>query len=114
MATNLVYKDVDNLPFYTNASLESGDPFVVGQIPAVAMGDEDAEGYTVGRLVGVFKLEVKAIDGTGNSAVVIGDKLYYVSGDTPKLNKKNTGVFFGYAYEAINAGATATIKVLLK
>src|SRR5690606_9607967 len=110
MATNVGYKDGDDLPFYTNATLESGDPSAVAQSPAVAMGDEDAEGYTVGRLVGVFKLEVKAIDGTGNSAVVIGDKLYYVSGDTPKLNKKDTGVFFGYAYEAINAGATATIK----
>jgi predicted RecA/RadA family phage recombinase len=114
MATNMIYKDGDQLKFYTNASLNSGDPFVVGQIPAVALANEDSDKYTVGRLAGVFDLSVKGIDGSGNSAVSIGDKIYYVTGDTPKLNKKATGVFFGYALEAIASGETDTIKVLLK
>jgi len=113
MAKNLVYKDGNQLKFYTNADLNSGDPFVVGQIPAVAMVDEDEDGYVVGRTVGVFDLNVKAIDGSGNSAVVVGDEIYYVSSDTPKLNKKATGVLFGYALEGLTAGSTGVIKVLL-
>ncbi len=113
MAKNLVYKDGSQLKFYTNADLNSGDPFVVGQIPAVAMADEEEDGNVVGRMIGVFNLSVKAIDGSGNSAVVIGDKIYYVSADTPKLSKKADGILFGYALEGITAGETATIKVLL-
>jgi hypothetical protein len=61
----------------------------------------------------VYDLSVKAVNDSGNSTVAIGDKLYYVSGDTPKLSKKVSGVFFGYAMEGITAGSTATIEVLL-
>jgi len=109
----MIYKDGEQLLFAGQTGKVSGDPFVVGQIPAVAMTSADANGNVVGRMVGVFSLSVKAIDGVGNSAVVIGDKIYYVSTDTPKLNKKATGVLFGYALEGITAGTTATIKVLL-
>jgi hypothetical protein len=46
--------------------------------------------------------------------VSAGDKLYYEAGQTPVLNKDNvSGVFFGYAKEAILAGATATIEVIV-
>ena len=115
MATNMIYKNADQLKFYTNADLNSGDPFVVGQIPAVALGNEDSDKYTVGRLAGVFDLSVKGIDDSGNSAVTIGDKIYYDADDTPKLSKKaSNNVLFGYALEAVGSGATATIQVLLK
>ncbi len=114
MATNMIYKDADQLKFYTNASLNSGDPFVVGQIPAVALADEDSDGYTVGRLTGVFDVSVKGINDDGNSKVSIGDKIYYDADDTPKLSKKSSGnVLFGYALEEVPTSTTATIQVLL-
>lgn len=92
----------------------SGDPVAVGQLAGVALVDRDAAGYSQVQLEGVFSLSVKGIDGAGNSAVTVGDAIYYVSGDTPPLSKKATGVPFGHALEAIAAGATATIKVRLK
>jgi predicted RecA/RadA family phage recombinase len=92
----------------------SGDPVVVGQLAGVALVDRDADGYSQVQLEGVFSLSVKGVDGVGDSAVAVGDAIYYVSADTPPLSKKNTGVLFGYALEAVTAGATATIKVRLK
>ena len=92
----------------------SGDPVVVGQIAGVALLDRDSDGYSQVDTVGVYNLSVKGVDGAGNSAVAIGDAIYYVDADTPKLSKKNTGVLFGYALGTVAAGATATIPVLLK
>jgi predicted RecA/RadA family phage recombinase len=89
----------------------SGDPVVVGQLPGVALADEHADGTTSIQTDGVFSLSVKGIDGSGNSAVAVGDIVYYVSGDTPKLSKKATGVRFGYAMATVGSGATATIAV---
>lgn len=61
---------------------------------------------------GVYNLSVKGVvTGTGNVAVAIGDRLYYNSGDTPKLNKTTTGVPYGIALAAITSGSTATIAV---
>lgn len=91
----------------------SGDPLLVGQIPGVAQTAEDAAGNTSAALKGVFNLSVKGIDGGGNSAVAIGDIIYYVTGDTPKLSKKATGVRFGYALGTVTSGSTATIPVKL-
>jgi predicted RecA/RadA family phage recombinase len=89
----------------------SGDPVVVGQLPGVALTDERADGTTSIQTNGVFNLSVKGIDGSGNHAVAVGDIIYYVSGDTPKLSVKNTGVRFGYALATVGSGSTATIAV---
>lgn len=96
-----------------SGGLSSGDPYVVGQIPVVAAADipESATGAAYRR--GIFTLSVKGIDGAENSAVALGDQLYYVAGDVPKLSKKNTGVPFGKALGTVSAGATATIEVIL-
>jgi predicted RecA/RadA family phage recombinase len=96
---------------YALAGKESGDPVVIGQIPGVALIKTDADGQVTVQHDGVFILPVKGIDGSGNSAVVAGDILYFVNADTPKLSKKNTGVRFGYALEAVASGATADIQV---
>lgn len=91
----------------------SGAPFVVGQMPGVLLNDSDATtNKNILKRNGVFDLSVAAIDANGASAVVAGDILYYTSGDTPKLNKKTTGVRFGYADEAIASG-TSTINVAI-
>lgn len=93
------------------ASKSSGDPVVVGQIPAVALIDTNADGNVTIKTDGVFALSVKGVDGSGNAAVAVGDILYYTDGDTPPLGKKTSGVRFGYALEAVTSGATKTIKV---
>ncbi len=43
---------------------------------------------------------VKGVDDDGNSAVALGDPLFFIDGDTPQISKKASGLFFGYALEA--------------
>lgn len=103
------------------ATPAANDPVIAGRLPGVCLVDEDAAGISVISLEGVFALTVKAIDGSGNSAVATGDKIYYVSANTPPLSKVATGVPFGVAYRKdtgtreqgtlISAGATAVIQV---
>lgn len=113
MATNEVFEDADTLYETVPSGRLSGDPVVVGQIPGVCLIDRDASGKATITRRGAYLLSVKAIDGGGNSAVAVGDIIYHVEADTPKLSKKNTGVRFGYADEAVTSGATATIRVIL-
>lgn len=89
----------------------SGDPVVCGQIPGVALINEETDGGTTAALDGQFNLSVKGVDGSGNSAVAVGDIIYYVAADTPKLSKKATGVRFGYAAATVGSGSTATVAV---
>lgn len=112
MATN--YIQDGNVLSLSISGKSSGDPICVGKITGVALNNTDSSGKVRVCTKGVFDLSVKAIDSSGNSAVAVGDAIYYVAADTPKLNKKDTGVLFGYALEAISAGNTDTIKVLLK
>jgi len=113
VATNIVYEAGNNLDLVCThpATPASGDPVRVGDFCGVALTAERVSGKTSVQLVGVATLSVKAIDGNGNSAVVVGDTLYYVDADTPVLSKKTAGKKIGYALAAIDAGATATIQV---
>lgn len=121
MATNQVFDEGDQLSLTCSdpATPTSGQPVLVGQLPGVALTDERADGTTSVALEGVFMLSVKGIDGSGNSAVAAGDIIYYVTGDTPKLSKKATGVRFGYAVPSptndgtVGSAATKTIAVKL-
>jgi hypothetical protein len=109
MATNKKYSGTTRA---WPVSASSGDPIVRGEIPAVATGDTDADtGLAPVDMEGVYNLTVEAIDGGGNSAVADGDVIYYNAGDTPKLNKKDTGVRFGTAYGTLAAGATGTVAI---
>lgn len=110
---NLILPDGHVLTFTAAADHAAGAPHVVGQVPGVVAGDV-ANGATGELCVhGLVSLSVKGVDGGGNSAVAIGDKLYFTGGDSPKINKKTSGVFFGYAWGAIGSGDTATIHVKL-
>jgi len=119
MTSTVVYNEGDQLSLAATdpATPAEGDPVLVGQIPGVALTNEIADsadplnGKTTVKMNGVAKLSVKGIDGGGNSAVAVGDIIYYVTADTPKLSKKATGVRFGYALETVGSGATATIEV---
>ncbi len=111
MADNIGYTEGNQIRF-TKASVSSGDPVVIGQIPGVALIDTDANGYITLKRNGSADLEVEAVDVSGTSAIVEGDILYYEAAGDPVINKKTTGVRFGYAMEAVASG-TATIEVLL-
>ena len=113
MATNTVYMWTQSRPLTCTdpTTPASGDPVLCGQIPGVALAAEDTAGVTTVAIDGVFNLSVKGVDGSGNSAVAAGDAIYYVTGDTPKLSKKATGVLFGYALGTVGSSSTATIPV---
>jgi predicted RecA/RadA family phage recombinase len=112
MAANMVYKWTKTRPLACTdpAVPATGDPVLFGQLPGVALTTEDAAGNTTVALDGVFKLSVKGTSGS-NAAITAGDKIYYVTGDTPKLSVTTSGVLFGIALENVSSGATATIKV---
>lgn len=94
------------------STIVAGDPVVVGSgIHGVAQTSYDAAGKAVIDTEGVFDLSVKGVNDDGNSAVAIGDRIYYVAADTPKLSKKKSGKFFGVAVETVGSGLTATINV---
>ncbi len=112
MSTNYVQpgKTLD----LTIANTTSGMPVCVGQIVGVAETDTDAGGKVRVATEGVYTLLVNAVNGSGNSAIAIGDKLYYVTGDTIKICKKDSGVLFGLALGTAEAGeSTESIDVKL-
>lgn len=113
MAKNMVHRDAKQLSVTCTdpTTPASGDPVRCGERCGVALKDELADGTCSVQFQGGFTLSVKGVDGSGNSAVVQGDKLYYVDADTPKISKKATGHFFGYAGAAITSGSTASIEV---
>ncbi len=115
MATNVIFDKGDQLSVVAThpAAPDSGDPVRVGEICGVALTDERSDGTTSVKFDGVVDVSVKAINGGGNSAVAVGDAIYYVDADTPVLSKKTTGTLFGYALEAITSGSTDTINVKL-
>ena len=88
-------------------------PVRVGELAGIALAAEDGQGITPVTLQDTWDVSVKAINGGGNSAVAVGEKIYYVDGDTPNCSKKTTGTFLGYAGAAITSGGTATIPVIL-
>lgn len=128
MATNQVFRESGSINQSVTCSHPttptSGAPVRCGDLVGVALTAEDAAGLTTVAFDGVWLLSVKAVDGAGNSAVAVGDALYYVDADTPVLSKKDTGYLAGNAVEAvvsgvtsyagtITSGATATIPVRL-
>lgn len=101
------------MPTVTGA--ESGDAFVVGgYLPCVLLTDAaTASPYNATvQTEGVFDLSCKAHDGTSNSAIAVGDMLYWTDKDTA-LDKDSSEDPFGIALEAVTSGETATINVML-
>lgn len=120
MATNRVYEKGDQLTaapdLCANATVQSGDPVAVGQLPGVALTDADDtvanDGECTVQFNGVFDLEVVGTsdDGTTDAAVGVGDIVYIDTDGTLNVDATN-GIRFGYALEAVASGATTTIKV---
>lgn len=92
----------------------SGDPVEIVDMHGVALTDRDSNGYATVKFgfMYVADLAVEAVNHTVGSAVAIGDKLYYDSAATIKINKDSTdGKAIGYALEAIVSGSSDTIMV---
>lgn len=118
MATNLYQHDGRYLSAVASAPATpvSGNPVLIGQIPGVALTDEGEGGNDATKTSidtgGVYNLNVEGVDGSGNSAVALGDILYYDAAATVKINKDATnGVRFGYALGTVGSGLTATIPI---
>lgn len=114
MATNKV-QDGKVLRVTVGSGVNSGDPVSVGNaLRGVALTDYDsADGKASVETNGVFDLSVQAVDDAGNSNVAAGDRLYFSGSASPYLSKKKSGKYFGIALEAITAGQTATINVMV-
>jgi hypothetical protein len=115
VSKNKIYQDCGIFTLPVPVGAVSGDPVVVSNLPGVLETSRDSGGNASVNIPRgpVFDLSVKGVNDSGNNAVAVGDKLYYVAEDTPKISKKVSGTFFGYALEAVTSGATATINVLL-
>jgi predicted RecA/RadA family phage recombinase len=116
MALNLSSERSTRHTLPVPSGVVSGDPVVFGHIPGVALTSRDAAGNATVELpfaAVTVQVAVGGIDGSGNSAVVVGNSLYFTAGDTPKINKKTTGTRYGVALGAVDSAGSATIKVLL-
>jgi hypothetical protein len=96
----------------------AGQPVRVGPLVGVAESNERTDGTTtVDFGPAVYSLSVKGVADAGNSAVAVGDQLYYVDTDvgtgTGFLSKKDTGRYAGVALEAVGSGLTANAAVLI-
>lgn len=89
----------------------SGDPLAVGQVPGVALTDEDSAGLATVQTDGVFRLNVHGFDASTAAAVTAGAIVYW-DDSAGELNiDSSNGVRFGYALEAVASGATTEINV---
>lgn len=115
MAKNILYPGHSvNLDLTVAVGVVSGAPVEIEALHGVALEDRGSDGKAVVKLPIAFvaDLAVEAVDGTGDSAIAIGEKLYYDAAATIKVNKDSTnGKPIGYALEAVNAGASDTIMV---
>lgn len=93
-----------------------GDPVMVGRRPGILYTDQDAvtKRATV-KFHGSFRVNAHGVTAGGNSAIAVGDDLFYdpAPGATnPTINKDVTnGLFFGVAAEALASGTKGVIVV---
>ena len=116
MATNLLFPGHGvNLNLPVPAGTASDDLVEIVDLHVLALTDRDGDGNATCRcpFAYVADLPVHAANNAGDSAVAIGDKLYYDAAEMPdEINKDGTnGKACGYALETITAGETDTIKV---
>lgn len=108
MATNFVQEG--NVVQIAQASVSSGDHVVQGQLVGVSLIDTDSDGNIQLATNGVFNLSVTANDGSSDTPISVGDKIFDDSGT---LNVNSSGTFFGLALEAVASGETASIPVMI-
>ena len=94
-----------------SGGLTSGQPLMIGVIPAVASTNIAHNAKGAVRLKGVFRLSVKGHDGTDNAAVTAGARVYL--GADGLLTLKSADPAFGAVLQPVASGTTATVEVLL-
>jgi predicted RecA/RadA family phage recombinase len=112
--TNENFDRGDQINVAVASGVVSGDPVMIGGMAGIAMTTRDATlGTATVKRRGVDTFSVKGVNDAGNVAVAALDPIYYLDGDTPKLSKKASGKFFGYALATVGSGSTASIQVLI-
>jgi len=97
-------------PTHGDGFADKGDPVYDGRIAGVALKDaESANDYISVARMGIFNLSVVGVDGSGNSAVGIGDYLYLTAACI--VNKDNSGTFIGVALNTVESAATTVNPV---
>ena len=92
----------------------SGDFEMVGDLAAVLLEDSDDNNEAVCAVTGVYELTVDGQAASSTSAVSVGDKLYWDSGDSQINKDSSNGTFMGHALGTVSGGGTSTIPVRLK
>lgn len=120
MAKNRRFPYGRNIPIAAThpASPKSGQPVRLGHLVGVAEINELADGsITADFGPAVYELSVRGVNTSGNSAVAVGDALYYVDADVGDgsgfLSKKDTGRFAGTALATVASGTTSKISVMI-
>jgi predicted RecA/RadA family phage recombinase len=92
------------------ATVTSGAPVVLGQLPAVALTDPQTDSAGVDQVTvktnGVYEFTV-----TGAAGAIAAGDLVYINTTTGALSNTNTGVRFGYALGAVANAASTPIDV---
>lgn len=116
MATNQTFNDGDQFDLPASAvtspaSPTSGDPLLIGVLPAVALTDPWTAADGTSRITvkcnGVYEFAVEAEGG----AIVPGARLYYDNADDGLNNSASGNTSWGYALEAVDNAATTVIRV---
>jgi len=94
------------------ASVESGDIVVENYLKGVALTDSDSDDKVQVANKGVWEIKVKAHDGSSDSKVEVGDKLYFDSSED-RLDKNDSGTFFGIALEEVSEGEEEDAQVMI-
>lgn len=109
MAKNRVFSKADKLSLPVPEGTVSGQPLVIGDLPAVAVTDRDASGKASLQFDGGWKLTVKGKNKAGNTKIEVGQKVFMKGNELNANNEE--GKFFGYVLEEVASGATSEVLV---
>ena len=115
MAGNKVMHDGRQLELTINSGVATENPVIKNYLAGVALTSQSSSAVSVD-LAGVYDLSVKGEDDAGSAWSTygsVGMPVYFTDADTPQLNLKQSGVFFGYLVEALTSSAANTVNVLL-
>ena len=100
-----------NVELTVGANKSAGDVLALNDLVVYLQTDSDANNKAICTIPCRFveRVAVHAANNTVDNAIAVGDKLYY---DSTEINKDSTdGKACGYALDAVDAGATTTIRV---
>lgn len=102
-----------NLKLAVPASTVAGDVVLIEEMPVYAQTDRDSDGYAICTIPCSF-CETLLVYGRGNgtdSAVAIGDKLYFDAADGQINKDSSNGKLAGFALATVTSGSSGDILV---